>query len=105
MAYDTSDTMNKLLVITVLVALFALSAESFRVPRQTDEEQGTLTKVTEAVKSYYDSAINTASGYLDSIKGLKVEEKVKNLYIDTTTAMTTYAGILQDQLYHIIYQK
>ncbi|XP_067456227.1 apolipoprotein C-II [Thunnus thynnus] len=97
--------MNKLLVITVLVALLALSAESFRVTRQTEEEQGTLSKITDTVKSYYDEAINTASGYLDSIRGLKLEEKAKNLYTDTTTVVSTYAGIVQDQLYHIFYQQ
>nr|QCP69311.1 apolipoprotein C2 [Lateolabrax maculatus] len=95
--------MNKLLVITVLVALLALNAESFRLAREAEEEQGTITKVTDIVKSYYDSAINTASGYLESIKGLKLEEKAKNLYTDTTTVLSTYAGILNDQLYHNFY--
>ncbi|XP_068592491.1 apolipoprotein C-II [Cebidichthys violaceus] len=98
--------MNKLLVITVLVALLALSAESSRIPRQVEEEeQGTLTRITESIKSYYDNAVNTASGYLENIKGLKLEEKAQNLYTDTTTVMSTYAGIAQDQLYHIFYQK
>ncbi|CAK6959081.1 apolipoprotein C-II [Scomber scombrus] len=95
--------MNKLLVITVLVALLALSAESFRVPRQAEEEQGTLSKITDTIKSYYSGAVNTASGYLDDIKGLKLEEKAVNLYTDTTTVVSTYAGIMQDQLYHIFY--
>ncbi|XP_060906203.1 apolipoprotein C-II [Labrus mixtus] len=95
--------MNKLLVITVLVAILALNAESFRMPRQVEEEQGTITKITGTVKSYYDSTINTARGYLESIKGLKLEEKAKNLYTDTTTAVTTYTGVLQDQLYYFFY--
>ncbi|KAM9353517.1 apolipoprotein C-II [Symphorus nematophorus] len=95
--------MNKLLVITVLVALLALSGESFRVPRQVEEEQGTLTKITDTLRSYYDSTLDTASGYLESIKGLKLEEKAKNLYTESATAVSTYCGILQDQLYHIFY--
>ncbi|XP_010742293.1 apolipoprotein C-II [Larimichthys crocea] len=95
--------MNKLLVITVLVALLALSAESFRVPRQTDEDQGTVAKVTGTFKTYYDSAVNTASGYLERIKGLKLEEKAKNFYDDSATAVSTYAGIVQDQLVHMFY--
>jgi len=99
-----SNNMNKLLVITVLVGLLAVNAESFRLRRQAEEEQGTLTKITGAVKSYYDDAINTATGYLDSIKGLKLEEKAQNLYTETSTVVSTYAGILQDQLYHIFYQ-
>ncbi|XP_070768556.1 apolipoprotein C-II [Enoplosus armatus] len=97
--------MNKLLVITVLVTLLALSAESFRVPRQAEEEQGTLSKFTDSFRSYYDSAINSASEYLDGIKGLKLEEKAKSLYTDTTTVVSTYAGIVQDQIYHIFYSQ
>ncbi|CAJ1062667.1 LOW QUALITY PROTEIN: apolipoprotein C-II [Xyrichtys novacula] len=111
--------MNKLLVITVLVALLSLNAESFRMPRQAvedveppvkaeeavEEEKGTLTKFTDGVKSYYNSAVNTATGYLDSIRGLKLEEKVKNIYTDTATAVNTYAGIVNDQLYHTFYSQ
>ncbi|XP_037309113.2 apolipoprotein C-II [Pungitius pungitius] len=97
--------MNKLLVLTVLVALLALSAESFRVPRQVEEEAGALSKITGTFRSYYDTAVNAASGYLDTIKGLKLEEKAKNIYSDTTTVVSTYAGIAHDQLYHIFYQQ
>merc|ERR1711915_680267 len=103
--YSASNIMNKLLVVTVLVALLALSAESFRVPRQTEEEQGTLTKITEKLRAFYDSSVDTASGYLDSIKGLKLEEKAKNLYTETSTVLTTYTGILQDQICHILYSQ
>lgn len=60
------------------VACFCIGAESFRVPRQVDEEeQGTITKLTDTVKSYYAGAVNTASDYLEQIKGLKLEEKAK----------------------------
>ncbi|XP_030250521.1 apolipoprotein C-II [Sparus aurata] len=93
--------MNKLLVITVLVGLLALSADSFRMPRQVEEEEGTISKITGTIRSYYDSAVNTATEYIESIKGLKLEEKAKNLYADTTEVASTYAGIMQDQLYHI----
>lgn len=54
---------------------FYSGAESFRMPRQAEEEQGTLSKITDTIKSYYSDAVNTASGYLDDIKGLKLEEK------------------------------
>ncbi|XP_056300281.1 apolipoprotein C-II [Pseudoliparis swirei] len=96
--------MTKLLVVTVLVALLALSAESFRMPRAVEEEQGTLTKISGSIKSYFDNAVNTASGYLEDIRGMKLEEKAANLYTDTTTVVSTYAGIVHDQLYHLFYQ-
>uniref|UniRef100_A0A672YEN0 Apolipoprotein C-II n=1 Tax=Sphaeramia orbicularis TaxID=375764 RepID=A0A672YEN0_9TELE len=95
--------MNKLLVITVLVALLALNAESFRMPRQAEEERGTLTRFTDGVKYYYNEAVNTASGYLESIKGLKIEEKATNFYKDVAEVVSTYGGIAQDQAYHILY--
>ncbi|KAK7887288.1 hypothetical protein WMY93_026909 [Mugilogobius chulae] len=101
--------MNKLLVITVLAALLAINVEGFRVPRQVAEEeeqqQGTLTKMTNAFRSYYENAVNTASGYLDSVKGMKLEEKAKNFYEETTKVMSTYTGIVHDQIYHIFYQQ
>ncbi|XP_041649649.1 apolipoprotein C-II [Cheilinus undulatus] len=93
--------MNKLLVITVLVALLALSAESFRVPRQAEEEEpGTFTKLTNTVSYYYDSAVGSVSGYLDSIRGLKLEEKMRNAYTDTVEVLSTYSGVASDQIYH-----
>ncbi|PWS23128.1 hypothetical protein DKP78_14760, partial [Enterococcus faecium] len=52
------------------------------------------------LKTYYDKGITTASGYLDTIKGMKLEEKVKSVYDETTSAVKTYAGIMQDQIYH-----
>ena len=98
--------MNKLLVITVLAALLAINVEGFRVSRQVDEEeQGTLSKMSNAFRSYYDNAVNTASGYLDSVKGLKLEEKAMNVYEETTKVLSTYTGIVHDQLYHIFYQQ
>ncbi|XP_028986300.1 apolipoprotein C-II [Betta splendens] len=95
--------MNKLLVLAVLVALLALGAESFRVPRQVDEEQGALSKMADTVKSYYDSAVSTAGDYVESIKNLRLDEKAKKLYTDTATVVSTYTGIAQDQIYHILY--
>lgn len=53
-------------------------AESFRVPRQAEEEEkGTIATVVGSLKSYYDQSVGTASSYLESIKGYKLEEKAK----------------------------
>ncbi|XP_061802511.1 apolipoprotein C-II [Nerophis lumbriciformis] len=96
--------MNKLLVVTVLFALLAISAESFRMPRQAeDEDQGTLTMISGKVKSCYNNVINTASDYMESIKGLKLDEKIKDFYTETSTVLSTYNGIFQDQVYHLFY--
>nr|ACI15895.1 apolipoprotein C-II [Hemibarbus mylodon] len=96
--------MNKLLAITVLIAFLALGAESFRVSRQAEEEEkGTIANVVDTLKSYYDQSVGTASGYVETLKGYKLEEKAKNLYDETVRAVSTYAGIFNDQVYHILY--
>ncbi|XP_057691258.1 apolipoprotein C-II [Corythoichthys intestinalis] len=99
-----STIMNKLLVFTVLLALLAVSTEGLRMPRQVDDEaQGPLTMISETIKSYYSNAVDKVNDYIDTIKGLKIEEKVTNLYAETTTILGTYIGIFQDQLYHRFY--
>uniref|UniRef100_A0A8D8IMV6 Apolipoprotein C-II n=1 Tax=Culex pipiens TaxID=7175 RepID=A0A8D8IMV6_CULPI len=97
--------MNKILAITVFVAFLALGAERFRVPRQAEDEKGTIAVVVDTLKSYYDQSVDTASGYVETIKGYKLEEKAKTIYSDTVRAVGTYAGIFQDQLYHILYSQ
>ncbi|KAF7708172.1 apolipoprotein C-II [Silurus meridionalis] len=97
--------MNKLVIVTVLIAVFTLGAESFRVPRETEEgeENGPVTSLFGKLRGYYDYSVNVAGSYVDTIKDLKLDEKAKNLYEETTGAVRTYAGIFQDQLYHMIY--
>ncbi|XP_068180494.1 apolipoprotein C-II [Antennarius striatus] len=92
--------MNKLLVITVLFALLALNTECFRISRQVEEEEGLLTSFTNYIRSYYDNAVDTATDYINSIKGFKIEEKAKNFFEELTTVVSTYGGIMQDQIYH-----
>lgn len=52
-------------------------AESFRVPRQAEEEKGTIATVVDTLKSYYDKSVDTASSYVETLKGYKLEEKAK----------------------------
>merc|ERR1712126_108298 len=98
------NNMNKLVIAALAVTLLALSVESSRLPRQVPaEEKGTLAGITDYVSSYYDESINTLSSYIDSIRGLKLEEKVKNIYDETSKVVGTYAGIAQDQFYYLLY--
>ncbi|XP_076827487.1 apolipoprotein C-II [Brachyhypopomus gauderio] len=96
--------MHKLIFITILIAVLTLGAESFRVPRLAeDEEKGTVDTVISTLKSYYDHSMDTVSGYVENIMGLQIEEKAITLFQETSTAVRTYAGIFQDQLYHMVY--
>ncbi|KAK3572255.1 hypothetical protein QTP86_029415 [Hemibagrus guttatus] len=98
-------SMNKLVIVSVLIALLTLGAESFRVPREIEEEEkkGPVTMIIDKLRNYYDYSLGVAGSYVDTIKDLNLDEKAKNLYEETTGAVRTYAGIFQDQLYHMIY--
>lgn len=53
-------------------------ADSFRVPRQAEEEEkGTIATVVDTLKSYYDKSVDTASSYVETLKGYKLDEKAK----------------------------
>uniref|UniRef100_A0A4W4FYZ0 Apolipoprotein C-II n=1 Tax=Electrophorus electricus TaxID=8005 RepID=A0A4W4FYZ0_ELEEL len=96
-------SMHKLLFITAFITALTLGSESFRVPRLAEEkETGTVDTVIETLKSYYDHSMETISGYMENIKGFQLDEK-ESVTIETTTAARTYAGIFQDQLYHMVY--
>lgn len=57
--------------------VFCAGAESFRVPRQAAEEQGTLSQISNFFKSGYNKAVSTANRYVESIKGLEIEDKLQ----------------------------
>ncbi|XP_061676703.1 apolipoprotein C-II [Syngnathoides biaculeatus] len=96
--------MMRLLAVTVLFGLLALRAEGFRMPRQVKEEEpGPFSMFTNTIKSYYSNMVDKINDCMDTIKGLKIDEKIKNLYTETSTIFVTYNGILQDQLYHVVY--
>ncbi|XP_052002871.1 uncharacterized protein LOC127657918 isoform X1 [Xyrauchen texanus] len=84
--------MNKLLAITVLIVVLALEAESFRMPRQAEEEKGTIASVVDTLKFYYDMSVDTASGYVETIKDYKLEEKAKLHYRAMKSRLHTVPG-------------
>ncbi|KAJ8388872.1 hypothetical protein AAFF_G00126280 [Aldrovandia affinis] len=67
------------------------------------EAAGPLTVVTEAVRAAWEKSVDTATSFIESVKGWRLEEKAKSLYDETANAVNTYSGILQDQVYHLIY--
>ncbi|KPP59429.1 apolipoprotein C-II-like [Scleropages formosus] len=100
--------MKKLLALTVLIALFSYGAESFRVLREVpepEEEPGPLSTVTNTLWSFVEKSVDTANGWLESLKNLKLDEKAKNMFDETTKAVSTYSSIMQDQVYFLLYSE
>lgn len=51
-------------------------AESFRVPREA-EDKGTFANMMDTLKGYYDTSVDTANSYVETLKAYKIEEKAK----------------------------
>lgn len=56
-----------------------VGVESFRVPRELEEEEekGPVTLFIGKLRNYYDYSLNVAGTYIGTIKDLKLEEKAK----------------------------
>ncbi|CAL8359292.1 unnamed protein product [Arctogadus glacialis] len=88
-----ADNMNKLIIITLLVSLVALSAESFRLPRQAVEEKtDILTKITDGIKISY-----------EELPGKNLRLKAENLFNDVTMGAFMYMYMIQERIYYLVY--
>ncbi|XP_015191898.1 apolipoprotein C-II [Lepisosteus oculatus] len=94
--------MNRLLALAVLLVLCCCGADS--LPTEAPQEAtDPLKTVSDTLWSYYDHTMKTASGWVDQAKSWKLDDKARNAYEETSKAVTTYAGILKDQVYHILF--
>ncbi|CAL8258725.1 unnamed protein product [Boreogadus saida] len=85
--------MNKLIIITVLVSLVALSAESFSLPRQAVEEKtDILTKITDGIKISY-----------ESLRGKNLRLEAENLFNDVTMVAFIQMYMIQERIYYLVY--
>ncbi|XP_030225337.1 uncharacterized protein LOC115553337 isoform X2 [Gadus morhua] len=88
-----ADNMNKLIIITLLVSLVALSAESFRLPRQAVEEKtDILTKITDGIKSSY-----------ERLPGKNLRLKAEALVDDVMMSAFMYMYMIQERIYYLVY--
>ncbi|XP_004710435.1 apolipoprotein C-II [Echinops telfairi] len=57
-----------------------------------------LSQVQDSIYRYWDSAKTAAQGLYSKTYLPSLDEKIRGLYSQSTAAMTTYAGIMTDQL-------
>ncbi|KAL4657708.1 apolipoprotein C-II-like [Arapaima gigas] len=100
--------MNRLLAATVLIALFSYGADGFRILKEVPEpaeDSDAFSTVTNTLWSVWEKSIDTANSWMENLKSLKLDEKAKNMFHETTKAMTTYSGIVHDQMYYLLYHE
>ncbi|KAK6469752.1 apolipoprotein C-II-like isoform X1 [Huso huso] len=94
----------KLITVAVLLAVFCYGVESFRLQKRDAEPTAPPSAwgnvVTDTLWDYWGKGTALASGWIEDVKSWKVDEKVRNLYTESATAIETYTGILKDQIYH-----
>ncbi|XP_061453876.1 apolipoprotein C-II-like [Rhineura floridana] len=86
----------KLVAASVLLVLLCSDVSSYHLQKREAEEKEISTQLQEAAKSYWNQALS----WLEQVKPLQVQEKLSDILHKGTAAMSTYSGIVHDQVYH-----
>uniref|UniRef100_F6PKW1 Apolipoprotein C-II n=1 Tax=Ornithorhynchus anatinus TaxID=9258 RepID=F6PKW1_ORNAN len=65
------------------------------------EPQTLLSRVQDTLVGYLGAVSTTARELYEKAKNTGLNEKIRDAYSKSTAAMTTYTGILTDQIYHL----
>ncbi|XP_073426914.1 apolipoprotein C-II [Dendrobates tinctorius] len=92
--------MNKtqVLAISLLLLLISTGIESYRIKKR--ESPTYWSQAQDILSSTWEQVSGKAQELYEKTISLGVDEKVKEYYEKGTGAITTYTGILGDQVYH-----
>ncbi|XP_007532933.3 apolipoprotein C-II [Erinaceus europaeus] len=92
-----------LLALCLVLLVLGFEAQAAHVPQQ-DEVTDTplLSQVQESLLSYWDKAKAAATGLYQNKYLSSMDEKLRDMYSQSTAAVSTYAGIFSDQLYFLL---
>ncbi|XP_004607883.1 apolipoprotein C-II [Sorex araneus] len=88
---------RRLLALTLV--LLILGCEAQVLPQ---EDEALLPKFQTSLFGYWDSAKTAAQGLYEKATLTNVDEKLRDIYSQSTAAVATYAAIFTDQLYSLI---
>ncbi|XP_076987601.1 apolipoprotein C-II isoform X2 [Tamandua tetradactyla] len=84
--------------LAVFLVILVLGFEVQGAEEAEDTSLSLLTQVQESLYSYWDSAKAAARELYERTYLTSVDEKLRNMYSQSTAAVSTYAGIMTDQL-------
>ncbi|XP_032118584.1 apolipoprotein C-II [Sapajus apella] len=99
------DTMGTRFLLALFLVLLVLGFEVLGAHLPQQEEPASpalLTQMQESLSSYWDSAKAAASTLYQKTYLPTVDEKLRDMYSKSTAAMSTYAGILTDQVFSML---
>ncbi|XP_007659067.1 apolipoprotein C-II isoform X2 [Ornithorhynchus anatinus] len=83
----------------LLLLLLSSVVQAARLRRE--EPQTLLSRVQDTLVGYLGAVSTTARELYEKAKNTGLNEKIRDAYSKSTAAMTTYTGILTDQIYHL----
>nr|XP_020028503.1 apolipoprotein C-II [Castor canadensis] len=82
----------------LLALCFVLLVLACEAQQDEPASQTLLAQVQESLSSYWDTAKAAAQGLYEKTYLTSMDEKLRDMYSKGSAAMTTYAGIVTDQI-------
>ncbi|XP_038623315.1 apolipoprotein C-II [Tachyglossus aculeatus] len=83
----------------LLLLLLSSVVQGARLRRE--EPQSLLDRVQDTLVGYLGTVGTAARELYEKAKSTGLNEKIRDVYSKSTAAMSTYTGILTDQVYHL----
>ncbi|OWK15761.1 APOC2, partial [Cervus elaphus hippelaphus] len=91
------------LVGFLILLVLGFEAQGAHVPQQDEASSpALLTQVQESLLGYWDTAKAAAQKLYKKTYLPTVDEKIRDIYSKSTAAVTTYAGIITDQVFSML---
>ncbi|XP_015313666.2 apolipoprotein C-II isoform X1 [Bos taurus] len=91
------------LVGFLILLVLGFEVQGAHVPQQDEASSpALLTQVQESLLGYWDTAKAAAQKLYKKTYLPAVDEKIRDIYSKSTAAVTTYAGIITDQVFSVL---
>ncbi|KAL2763102.1 apolipoprotein C-II precursor [Daubentonia madagascariensis] len=92
-----------LLALLLVLLVLGFEVQGAQLPQQDEPNSPTLlTQMQESLSGYWDSAKEAARGLYEKTYLNTMDEKLRDVYSKSTAAVSTYAGIVTDQLLSLL---
>ncbi|KAM9034274.1 apolipoprotein C-II [Sarcophilus harrisii] len=93
---------KSLATLTCLLLLLASVAQAARPRFRREENPGLLSRVQSHIFAYWQTAKAKVQELYENVHIPRMDENLRHIYGKGSEAMTTYTGILTDQIIHML---
>ncbi|XP_059521487.1 apolipoprotein C-II [Myotis daubentonii] len=92
-----------LLALFLILLVLGFEVQGAPTPQQVEAASTTLfSQMQESLLGYWDTAKTTAQDLYRKTYLPSMDKKIRDVYSESTAAMTTYAGIFTDQVFYML---